>query len=76
MAVREAVLKEIVDRVFPKLDLPWNTHWQEIQKHENNRKSLGWLLYNALESQENDLSEKLVQNFYDALFPNRKLPSQ
>ena len=75
MAALEAVLKEIVDRVFPELQLPWETHWQEIQKHKLNRKNLGYLLHNGLQSQQNDVREKVIQDFHDALFPDKKLPS-
>ena len=75
MAALEAVLKEIVDRVFPKLQLPWKTHWQEIQKHELNRKNLGYLLHNSLQSQQDDVREKVIQDFHDALFQNRESQS-
>ena len=35
MAVREAVLKEVVDRVFPALNLEWETHGEEIRSEEH-----------------------------------------
>ena len=72
MAALEAVLKEIVDRVFPELQLPWETHWQEIQKHELHRKDLGYLLHNGLRSQQDNVREKVIQEFHDAFFQNRE----
>ena len=76
MAAFEAVLKEIVDRVFPEIQLPFETHWQEIQKHELNRKNLGLLLHLGLQSQQNEVQENLVRDFHEALFPKVGLPSQ
>ena len=76
MAVREAVLKEVVDRVFPALNLEWETHGEEIQTYELNRKNLGLLLNIGLESQQDDVLQKLIRDFYDALFPDRKSRTQ
>lgn len=72
MANREAVLKEIADRVFPPLELEWKHHWQKIQTNELSRKNLGWLLHFGLESQSTEVQEKLIQDFYKILFPNRE----
>lgn len=70
------MLKEIVDRVFPPLNLGWEDHWQEIQTNELNRKNLGFLVHLGLESQSSQVPEKLVNDFYKALFPNRESSSQ
>ena len=68
---QEAVYKEIIDRVFPPLNLDWENHWQEIQKNELNRKSLELLLQCGPESQQARVQEKLIQDFYKALFPQK-----
>ncbi|MDP3779281.1 MAG: hypothetical protein Q8R30_04540 [bacterium] len=70
MLNKEAVCKEIVDRVFPPLNLEWEDHWQEIQKSELNRKNLGLLLQLGFETQQAEVRAQLIQDFHKALFPN------
>lgn len=66
----EAVIKKIVDNVFPPLNLEWDDHWQEIQYSELCRKNLGFLLQIGFESQPKEIQKQLIENFYKILFPH------
>ena len=70
--VRKYSLEEIVDRVFPPCNLLWETYREEIQKQELLRKNLEYLLHNGLQSQQDDVRKKVIQDFHDALFQNRE----
>lgn len=68
----EAICKEIVDRVFPPLNLDFEDHWQEIQQNELNRKNLGFLFGIGFKSQQTEVQDKLVQDLHEALFQKKE----